>query len=169
MPAPKILKAFNLFVDGVNFAGLVDEVTPPELTVKTEEHRAGGMNAPIAIDLGLDKLELQMTTAEHHTALYGQFGLVAGAETQVMLRGAVQEEGSNRVSAIVIHARGQIVKLASDAWKAGSKAPVKTTLACRYYRFERDGVTEIEIDPINRKRVIGGVDQEAAVRAVLGL
>ena len=47
----KILKNFNLFVDGRGYAGRTEEVTPPKLTIKTEELRAGGMDAPISIDL----------------------------------------------------------------------------------------------------------------------
>ena len=31
----KILKNFNLFVDGRGYAGKADEVTPPKLTIKT--------------------------------------------------------------------------------------------------------------------------------------
>jgi P2 family phage contractile tail tube protein len=41
----KILKNFNLFVDGRGYAGRAEEVTPPKLTIKTEELRAGGNRA----------------------------------------------------------------------------------------------------------------------------
>ena len=34
---PRILKNFNLFVDGRGYAGRVDEITLPKLTIKTEE------------------------------------------------------------------------------------------------------------------------------------
>ena len=34
---PEILKNFNLFIDGRGHAGKVLEVTPPKLTIKTEE------------------------------------------------------------------------------------------------------------------------------------
>lgn len=33
---PKILKNFNVFVDGRGYAGKIDEVTLPKLTIKTE-------------------------------------------------------------------------------------------------------------------------------------
>jgi len=46
---PKILKNFNVFVDGRGYAGKIDEITLPKLTIKTEEYRAGGM--------GMEKLE----------------------------------------------------------------------------------------------------------------
>ena len=60
----KILKNFNLFVDGRGYAGRAEEVTPPKLTIKTEEIRNGGMDAPISVDLGMEKLECQFILIE---------------------------------------------------------------------------------------------------------
>ena len=37
------------FVDGRGYAGRVDEITLPKLTIKTEKHRAGGMDVPVEI------------------------------------------------------------------------------------------------------------------------
>ena len=37
----KILKNFNLFVDGRGYAGKAEEVTPPKLSLKTQEFRGG--------------------------------------------------------------------------------------------------------------------------------
>lgn len=56
MAARDILKNFNLFVDGRGYAGNVSEYTPPNLAVQTEDHRAGGMDAPIALDMGMEGL-----------------------------------------------------------------------------------------------------------------
>ena len=53
---PKILKNFNLFIDGRGYAGKCDEVNPPKLNIKSEEYRAGGLDAPIPIDMGMEKL-----------------------------------------------------------------------------------------------------------------
>jgi len=58
---PAKLKAFNVFVDGVGFAGEAEEVVPPKLGRKLEEHRAGGMDSPIKIDLGGNALETEIT------------------------------------------------------------------------------------------------------------
>ncbi|WP_410541965.1 phage major tail tube protein [Wolbachia endosymbiont (group A) of Portevinia maculata] len=62
---PKILKNFNVFVDGRGYAGKIDEITLPKLTIKTEEYRAGGMDIPINIDMGMEKLEADFTFAEY--------------------------------------------------------------------------------------------------------
>ncbi|SMG63879.1 Phage major tail tube protein, partial [methanotrophic bacterial endosymbiont of Bathymodiolus sp.] len=52
-----ILKNMALFVDGRGFAGNVEELTLPKLTLKTEEFRNGGMDAPIEVEMGMEKLE----------------------------------------------------------------------------------------------------------------
>ncbi|WP_243260345.1 phage major tail tube protein, partial [Pseudomonas aeruginosa] len=50
---PQTLTNTNLFIDGVSFAGDVPSLTLPKLAVKTEQYRAGGMDAPVSIDMGL--------------------------------------------------------------------------------------------------------------------
>ncbi|MFM9500773.1 phage major tail tube protein, partial [Streptomyces galilaeus] len=47
---PQVIRAMNLFADGKGYAGVVEEVTPPKLTLKTEEFKAGGMDAPLELD-----------------------------------------------------------------------------------------------------------------------
>ena len=61
---PRVLKNMNLFVDGRGYAGRIDEIQLPKLTLKTEEHRAGGMDLPVEIDLGMEKLEAELTIAD---------------------------------------------------------------------------------------------------------
>ena len=60
-----VLKNMNLFVDGRGYAGVVDELTPPKLTMKTEEHRAGGMDAPVELDMGMEKLEASFSLKKY--------------------------------------------------------------------------------------------------------
>ena len=61
---PHVLKNMNLFVDGRGYAGRVDEIKLPKLTLKTEEHRAGGMDIPVELELGMDKLEAELTISD---------------------------------------------------------------------------------------------------------
>nr|WP_262363471.1 phage major tail tube protein [Xylella fastidiosa] len=58
MSAPRhLLKHLNLFIDGKGYAGQVEEINLPKLTLKTEEFRGGGMLAPVELTMGLEKLE----------------------------------------------------------------------------------------------------------------
>lgn len=167
MALPRILKNFSLFVDGRGYAGRVDEVSPPKLAIKTEEHRAGGMDAPIAIDMGMEKLEASFTVAEHDPAIYQQFGLVGGKAVAVTLRGAMQ--GDADVVPVVVTLRGIYTELDGGNWKAGDKGSLKVNVACRYYKLEIGGKVAVEVDVDNMKRIINGVDQMASMRAAIGL
>lgn len=164
---PKILKNFNLFVDGRGYVGRVEEVNPPKLTIKTEEFRGGGMDAPASIDMGMEKLEASFTLAEYDKEVLKQFGLISGNAVQVTIRGAMQDDVTT--SPIVIKLRGMYTEMDMGKFGAGEKGTLACTLAARYYSLEMDGESLIEVDIDNMTRVIAGEDKMAAVRDALGL
>ena len=163
----KILKNFNLFVDGRGYAGRAEEVTPPKLTIKTEELRAGGMDAPISIDLGMEKLECGFSLVEYDPNLMQQFGLISGNAVQVTLRGALVDDETT--TPMTIQMRGMYTELDFGTFKAGDKNTLKCNVACRYYSLTIDGTQLIEIDVDNMVRNINGTDQMAEIRAALGI
>lgn len=164
---PKILKNFNAFVDGRGYAGRVDEITLPKLTVKTEEHRAGGMDAPVEIDMGMEKLECELTFAEYDIELFRLFGMTDGNAVALTLRGAIQADGE--AESVVVNLRGSLREVDAGSWKAGDKATLKCMVAARYYKLTIDGSQVIEIDAENMIRVINGVDQMATIRGAIGI
>ncbi len=163
----KILKNFNLFVDGRGYAGRAEEVTPPKLTIKTEEIRAGGMDAPIAVDLGMEKLECQFNLIEYDAELLKQFGLVSGNAVQLTLRGALVDDTTT--TPMIINVRGMFTEVDMGKFKAGDKATMQCSVACQYYSLDIGGSRIIEIDINNMTRVIDGVDQMAEIREAIGL
>ena len=164
---PKILKNFNLFVDGRGYVGRVEEVNPPKLTIKTEEFRGGGMDAPATIDMGMEKLEASFTLAEYDKEVLKQFGLISGNAVQVTLRGAMQDDDST--TSIIIRLRGMYTEMDMGKFGAGEKGTLACTLAARYYALEMGGESLIEVDIDNMTRIIAGEDKMAAVRDALGL
>ena len=100
---PKILRNFNVFVDGRGYAGKIDEVTLPKLTIKTDEYRAGGMDIPVNIDMGMEKLEADFTFAEYDSELFRLFGLINGNSVALTLRGGMQGGGSNDIEGVIIN------------------------------------------------------------------
>lgn len=168
MPIPDILRNINLFVDGRGYAGKVDELTPPKLTIKTEEHRAGGMDAPVELDMGMEKLECDFSLAGPDAGTLKSWGLGAGKPVPLTFRGVLQDaDGVTR--AVVMRMRGIVREADFGTWKPGEKAPLKATVAVRYYKLELDGEVIHEIDPENMIRVVNGADQLQAQRAALGL
>ena len=165
---PRKLRNFTCFVDGFGYVGRVSEVEPPKLAIKTEEHRAGGMDAPAMIDMGMEALEATLTFSEYSPELFKQFGLVDGEGVAMTLRGAMQGDGSDADS-IIINLRGMFKELDSGSWKAGEDTTLKATIAARYYKYTSAGSELVEVDTVNMVRKIDGRDQLAAQRQALGL
>lgn len=169
MPAlDDILKNFALFVDGRGYAGNVEEVNPPKLTRKTEEMRNGGMDASYEVDLGMEKLELSFTLSSYDKNVLALFGLAPGNAVPLTLRGALESaDGTN--TPVVINMRGELKETDPGSWKPGTHATLKGTVSLSYYKYTQGGSVLHEIDVFNMVRVIGGVDQLAAMRSNLGI
>jgi P2 family phage contractile tail tube protein len=165
---PQRLTNFVAFADGKGYVGLVPELNLPKLTLKTEEYRGGGMDTPVAVVTGTEKLEASFTLAEYNAAVLSLWGIAPGADKQFVFRGAMQRQGED-AQAIVATIGGRIKELDPGTWKAGDQASLKVSIAVTYYRLTINGADVIEIDVVNMKRIINGVDQLASQRAALGI
>lgn len=165
---PRILKGFSAFVDGKGYAGRLDEVALPKLTIKTEEHRDGGMDGVAEIDMGMEKLESTLTFAEYDEFLARRFGLLDQDAVGITCRGSM-EDHEGVVTAIEVNMRGSIKEIDDGDWKSGGeKAQRKFQMALIYYRYRTNGRDDVEIDVEGARRVIDGVDQLTARRIALG-
>lgn len=164
---PKSLKNFNVFVDGVGYAGRVTEGAPPKITVKTEEHIAGGMAAPVDVDAGtVEKLTFEVTLAEYNPAVHS---LIGKDDVSVVFR-AAQGQNDAEVEAVIITVRALLREVGQGSLKpAAGKTELKLAFTASYYKLDIGAATVVEIDAVNMKRVIGGVDQLANQRRALGL
>lgn len=166
--ANDILKNINLFVDGQGHAGEVEEVTPPPLTLVTEDFRAGGMDAPVKLDMGMEAMEASFSMASYNAALLSQFGVSEGNSVQCTLRGAI-ESFDGTVKPITINLRGKITSVDEGTWAPGQKPQIQYTMNCIYYKRQVDGRLIHEIDIENMKRIVDGVDRLEEIRAAIGV
>lgn len=167
---PRKLKNFNLFVDGRGYAGRIEELALPKLTVKTEEFRAGGMDAAVELDMGMEKLEGEFTLAEYAEDVIRQFGLTNGAAVALKFKGSIEADdaGGAKVPVEVV-LRGRWRELDMGNWKAGDNSTLKVAVMANYYSYASNGQTLIEIDVPGMKRVIGGTDLLAQTRRNIGM
>lgn len=163
-----VLKNMSLFVDGNGFAGNIEEITLPKLTMKTEEFRNGGMDAPIDVDMGMEKLECDFTLTRFDRSALSLFGLSPGNVTPLTIRGALTSDDGVQTS-VVINLNGRIKEIDAGSWKPGDKATLKLMVSLRYYKLTHGGNVVHDIDIPNFRRMINGVDQLAETRASLGL
>jgi P2 family phage contractile tail tube protein len=157
-----------VYSDGKGFAGRATQCTLPKLKIKTDDHRAGGMDAPVKIDLGMEALEaaFQMSTMERDVLKF--FGLADATAFNGVFRGAFRDiKGATKAVAATF--RGMLSEVDGGDWKPGEKVDAKFTVSLTYYKLEIDGAVVHEIDVLGMVRIIDGVDQLAEIRKAIGM
>lgn len=167
LPTPKVLQGFNLFVDGRGYAAKVRECELPKLTIKTEEFQPGGFDAPVEMDMGLEKLETNFTLLDYDADVLKQFGLGHNNTVPVTLRGALSYGDGTTVPAVV-QLQGMFREVEPPKFGKPGKLEMKATMSLKYYKLEINGETIHEIDVENMVRIVGGVDYLASMRENIG-
>ena len=168
MAARDVRKNLNLFVDGRGYAGQIEEFNPPKLALVTEDFRAGGMDAPIELTMGMEKLEADFSLISYDKDVLSLFGVAEGSLVPFVAREAL-ESFDGTVTPVVHTMRGKIRELDPGTSKAGDKPSLKIAMALTYYKLQHGDTTVIEIDVENMVRSINGVDALAGIRNALGL
>ena len=163
-----VSKNFNVFVDGKGYAGEADEFTPPKLALKTEEHRAGGMNAPVKLTMGMEAMDADFTLTSVDPHTLARFGVTENASVQLTVREAL-ESHDGTVTPAVHSLRGKITEVDQGNKKVGEKGSQKVTLSLDYYKHTIGGVVTQEIDIVNMVHKSNGVDLLEALRTAIGI
>ena len=169
MALPRKLKNMNLFNDGVSYAGQVEEVVPPVLTRIMEEWRAGGMNAPIKTDHGMEALSREWPCGGLMREPLHQFGITRHDGVLLRFAGAYQRDDTGEVDAVEITVRGRHSAIDQGTAKPGDNSQFKVTTEVSYYKMTINGIEVIEIDIMNMIERIDGVDRLADQRRAIGL
>jgi P2 family phage contractile tail tube protein len=163
-----VRKNINLFVDGQGYAGQLDEVNPPKLVLKLEEYRAGGMDIPVELTMGMEKLETDFSLIAYDRKVLALFGVAEGQTVPFVAR-EVLESQDGTVTPVVHTMRGKIKEMDPGTSKPGTIAPLKISVTLTYYKLEHGGQVIHEIDVVNMVRIVNGKDVLASQRAALGI
>lgn len=166
---PSTLKNFNLFIakagsEQASFAGLITELTLPKLSIKTEEFRAGGMDASIPIEVGMESLSCDFSLAEYNESALNLFGFF-DYETSLTFRGAFDD--GKLPQATIVKLNGVLKEVDFGSWKTGSLVTLKASFLATYYQLSINNKNTIEIDIPNMVRKINGNDQLAGWKSIL--
>jgi hypothetical protein len=161
---PRVLRNFNTFVNGFGYAGIISEAELPEVALKTEEHRGGGSDTPVELDMGTELMTAKITAAEYNTTLMSLVGTVA----RVQLRGALVRDSEAAVP-MTVEMHGLFKKSALGNWKAGDLSTNELEVSLRYIKITIADAVITEIDAENTVRIMGGVDQLSSIRAAMGM
>lgn len=167
MAASDVRKNLNLFVDGRGFAGQIEDFNAPKLAVKVEEYRGGGMNVPVDLDMGQEKMECDFSLIQYSRDVLALFGVAPGASVPLVVREAL-ESFDGTVTPVVHTMRGRIREMDPGTSKAGDKTTLKFTMSLTYYKLQHGSNVVQEIDAENMIHMVDGVDRLAQQRAALG-
>ncbi|MBB78348.1 MAG: phage major tail tube protein [Crocinitomicaceae bacterium] len=166
---PRTLRNFSLFVDGTGYAGKVTEMTLPTLAIQTEDYRAGGLDAPIAIDMGMESMSASFTLAEYDVNVLKLFGLYDQNAVDLTVRGALQRNGDTDAVAMVVNLTGSFSQFDPGSLEAGAMTEASFEFAVRYYKLSIAAEVLHEVDIENMTRVINGTDQLQSLRTAMGV
>lgn len=169
MGFPAKLKNFNTSLDGVSWAGKVEEITLPPLKKKTEAFRHGGMLGELDAEMGIEKLEMTIKAGGFVLSALSSFASVGVSGSQVRFNGAYQEDGVGAVMAAELVVRGMHTEWDPGSAKLADKTEHSLKMTCSYLKWTVNGAVRVEIDIINGVWIQDGFDRMAEIRAAMGL
>ncbi len=169
MALPAKLKNFNVFNDAESWMGQVSEIALPKLGRMMEEYRGGGMNGPVDIDLGQEKIEMELTLGGLLFNVFTQYAAAKADAILVRFNGAYQKDDTGAVHSVQIVTRGRYKEIDLGTAKPGDDTVKKLNMTCSYYKLTVDSVDMIEIDLINGIEITGGENKLELQRLAMGL
>lgn len=169
MALPNALKNFNAFNDGKSFMGVIEEIKLPKLSRKFEEFRGGGMDGPVGIDMGQEKLEIEQICGGFVIDAYKAYGMTKANGVMIRFAGAYQRDDTGDVQAVEIVVRGRHQEIDAGDAKTGDKGKTTIKSQLTYYKLTVDGQEVIEIDLLGFVFKVDGKDQMEAQRKAIGL
>jgi P2 family phage contractile tail tube protein len=159
---------FIVWCDGFGKLGEGENAKLPVMEVNSEEFRGGGMDIPIKIDLGMNPLTFEFKLSSFDPQVYNLWGLYPGQDKQFTMRGSLAHQDGTPFAAIA-GCRGNLHKVESDALEPARKILHTFTCELTYYKLTVGDQLIYEIDPINGRRIVNGVDQLRQDRIAMGL
>jgi len=163
-----VLRKFIVFVDGFGKLGEGENCKLPTMEVLTEDFRGGGMDTPIKVDLGTTPLVMEFKLSSMDPQVYIKWGLYPGKEIQYTIRGSLAHQNGAPFAAVAA-CLGNLHKVDTDNWEPARKIMHTFTIDLVYYKLTIGEAPIFEIDIINGRRYVGGVDQLRNDHVALGL
>lgn len=161
----------NVYIDGNNLLGKVQEATLMEVTPKMSEYSALGMIGVTEYASGFEMMEMSVILHAYDKDL---LALIADPNTthRLQLRTQVDEHTSaGRTGQVpaAIFATVATKKLPMGGFKAHERVTQEVTFSVHYCRMEIDGQAVLEFDPLANIYKVNGVDKYAQYRNNLGI
>ena len=169
MALPRTLKNMNVFVDGESWAGTAKTVTLPKITKKTEDFRGAGMIGDVALSLGYEKLECNITYAGFDPRQYRQLAVCGTSDLPIRFVGMYERQDTCGKQSVEYYMRGQAIEVDAGDATLGELSEFKSMYNVTYMRLEVDGQQILELDFINGIETFGETSLIDEIMRLLGL
>lgn len=165
MRYPSILEDFNAFINDNSYAGEVKKAKLPDVSLKTESFRPGGIGMEIEQATGLEKMDVELEMATYDKRILGLVGKRTSRDTPLVLRGGVTSDGE--LKTVVVKMQGLWKKYEGGDWEAAKEGVTKFSVNLDHYELEIDGEEIYYIDAKTKVFRVNGEDQYEQLRQAL--
>lgn len=158
MKYPHILTNFDLTIDAMDYAGVVEEITLPVIKEKKTEIKTGRSLSVIKVPTGkIEPLEAKITLNEQNPVIYAVIG--AGQGVFIAKGTEVSQSGTQRN--IIATMVGPCETPDFEPWKHGEISKLNMTIDVQKYTLLIDGLPVVFIDILAGIMRIGGFDRSS--------
>ena len=170
-PIPASLIGFRVYLDGADMLGVAD-VELPDLEAITAEVTGAGIAGTVNVPI-LGHYD-SMTLTLNWRALTGNVTILSAPKAhQLELRGSIQvyDAGRGENTTLALRVTTQVMPSKTGLGKAASGEPMESSgeFEVTYLKIVLADEPRVELDKLNYKCVIEGVDYLERVRGDLGL
>ncbi|MDY3572302.1 phage major tail tube protein [Enterobacter hormaechei] len=145
----------------------VMSMTPPAVVVTVGNYKTTWMDAPAPVDTGMEAMQADFKVGADADVL-AMFGFAQGRKVRAQIR-RVYQNADGTQSTWVDELEGIIGSITPDEHSNSGQESVGMAVVMNlmYYKLTVDSSVMYEIDILNCKRIINGVDQMSGVRDAL--
>ena len=161
----------NAYVDGDNFAGIVEELTTPDFKPKMTDHKPLSGIGGIKIPTGLDEMTFKMKLNSIEPVLLAKSAdFYTAQDIMIRANSDIWENDSRSESVpVTFFIRGRSTGVPAIGLKHQDNPDIELNYTVHYYKVEIDGVVLFEVDYYAQVYIVNGSDLMAAYRANLGI
>ncbi|MCF3934998.1 phage major tail tube protein [Acuticoccus sp. M5D2P5] len=147
----------------------IQSITPPMIGDLTDDFHGGGMPAAVSVPLGTTLSDASFSLATWNRNVIRRVGIPIGQTDTITFRGAAVSDVTGDTKTIEIVLTGRLSEPDAAQWERGSISGVGYTVgSIIYYKLMHGDELIHEVDILNMKKIVDGVDVNAPINSALG-
>ncbi len=155
---PQFLVGVTVFIDGIGLLGTCKQVTLPKVEQLRETITQGGFERSLGTGV-FKAMECEITLSEYHESVYKTIN----SETSLfVIKGSLKQ--GVKTYPVEATIKGEI-DVDDGSWETGKETERKIKIYADFFRFEVNGVEQVQFDVENIIGIIDGVDHLESLRS----